>query len=368
MHVVSPHHEPRRGPSAGWLAGVVLAALSVVVAACGANPASPSPVGSPALASASIGPASSPSAPTAAGSPGTSAPAASPDSGASLPPALASGFRVHAYALLPLGLGQRAYADWTDATVAIDYPADSHGVPVYTRKGKRYLHPVSAAQQGLRQLATYVKTQDPVFLDRAQVIADALVAAGVKADGALWIPYRFDFNLHGKAADVMRAPWYSGMAQGQVLSLVSRLYELTGKARDLDAARRIFASFAVVGMRSKPWVSWVERRYLWLEEYPGKPPDHTLNGFIFALYGIYDFYEVTHSAAAARVFQGGLTTVRHYLPEFRNPGGISHYCLLHLVLSPKYHHIHIGQLRQLRTMTGDAFFATMADLFASDHQ
>jgi hypothetical protein len=351
---------------------VALTALSVIVAGCGDNPASPTPIGSQAAASATVSPAlgaSAPatSAPTPGASAGTSAPAASPTPAATLAPALASGFRVHAYAMLPLALGDRPYAEWTDATVAIDYPADRNGVPVAMRKGKAYLHPVTAAQQGLRQLATYVKTKDPVFLDRAQVIADALVAAGVKADGALWIPYRFDFNLHGKAADVMRAPWYSGMAQGQVLSLVSRLYELTGKASDLDAARRIFASFAVVGMRSKPWVSWVEGRYLWIEEYPGKPPDHTLNGFIFALYGIYDFYEVTHSAAAERVFQGGLTTVRHYLPEFRNPGGISHYCLLHRALSPKYHHIHIGQLRQLRIMTGDAYFATMAALFASDH-
>ena len=38
-----------------------------------------------------------------------------------------------------------------------------------------------------------------------------------------------------------------------------------------------------------------------LEEYPGSPPDHTLNGFIFALYGVYDYYVITRSDAASRL-------------------------------------------------------------------
>jgi predicted acetyltransferase len=49
------------------------------------------------------------------------------------------------------------------------------------------------------------------------------------------------------------------------------------------------------------------------------------------------------------VFQGGLTTIAH-LPEFRNPGAISSYCL-HRTRSAKYHGIHVSQLRALTRMT-----------------
>ncbi len=298
--------------------------------------------------------------------PPSPAPAVSID-GPDLPPSLASGFRVHAYDLVSLKIQDRAYSDQPDAPLTVDYPADANGVPQYVRDGRTYLHPVSAAQQGLRQLSSYVRTRKAIYLERARVIADALIAAAVDVDGALWIPYRFDFALHGKRADLMQAPWYSGMAQGQVLSLVTRLYDLTGASGYLADARRVFRSFVHVGQRSGPWVSWVEKRYLWIEEYPGTPPDHTLNGFMFALYGVYDYEATTHDPEAVRVFQGGLTTLQAYLPEFRDPSGISRYCLRHGVPSPKYHHIHIGQLRQLMKMTGDAFFGRVAAQFEADH-
>jgi hypothetical protein len=212
-----------------------------------------------------------------------------------------------------------------------------------------------------------VATRRGIYLDRAIATADALIAAGVEADGALWIPYRFDFSLHGRSDDTLRAPWYSAMAQGQTLSLVSRLYELTGDARWLGDARAVFTSFVVLGIRPGPWVTWVEDRYLWLEEYPGSTPDHTLNGFLFALFGIYDYYEVSGSPSAQRIFQAGLTTIDHYLTAFRNPGGISRYCLAHHVLSAKYHDIHIAQLRAMTAMTGDDRFAATALQFASDN-
>jgi hypothetical protein len=314
----------------------------------------------PGTPDASASPTSVPEA-TAAPSPSTTV--SNPD----LPATLASGFRVHAYPIVPLPLADRAYADTGDAPLKIDYPATSDGVPVYVRNDRTYLHPVAAAQQALRQLSTYVMTDRAAYLDRARTIADALIAAGIEADGGLWIPYEFDFNLHGLKSDVMRAPWYSAMAQGQVLSLVSRLYALTGERRYLDDANSVFQSFVVLGKRAGPWVTWVEDRYLWLEEYPGSPPDHTLNGFIFALYGVYDYFEISQSASAERIFQAGLTTIDHYLPDFRNPGGISNYCLLHRALSEKYHHIHVAQLRELTKMTGDGRFAAMADLFEADY-
>jgi hypothetical protein len=331
-----------RGRRTPAIAGL-LAAIAVVLAAC--NPATPAPTSSPGIT-----PPTSGVVPT-----GT------------VPASLAGDILVEPYAIVPLPLEERAYADWSDAPPEVDYPADAQGVPQYERKGRTYLHPVSAAQQGLRQLATYVETGDEVFLRRARTIADALLDAGVAFDGALWFPYEFDFALHGKPDDTLQAPWYSGMAQGQVLSLVSRIHEITGEAAYLDAARDVFESLVQLGRRSDPWVTWVEDRYLWIEEYPDDPPDHTLNGFVFAIYGIYDFYAITGDVGAERLYQAGLTTLEAHLPEFRNPGGVSHYCLAHGTLSEKYHEIHIEQLRMLSRMTGDPSFAEVADQFEADH-
>ena len=44
-----------------------------------------------------------------------------------------------------------------------------------------------------------------------------------------------------------------------------------------------------------PWISGIDGdNYLWLEEYPDSDqPNKTLNGKIFAIYGLYDFYQLT---------------------------------------------------------------------------
>ena len=336
-------------------AGMVLL-VAVAIAGCGSS-ASPSSPGQPLASGAGALASRPPAAP----------PTLLAETVPTLPPSLADGFRVHAYEIVPLPLAERPYSGQPIAPVVPDYPADADGFPTYERDGRTFVHPVVAVQRGLTALDSYAQTHDDRYLARARLIADRLVAGGVTARGGLWFPYPFDFPLHGKAADLMEAPWYSAMAQGQVLSLLSRLHELTHDDGYLADARRVFRTIADLGPRSAPWVSWVDKRYLWLEEYPGSPPDHTLNGFLFALFGVYDYHQVTGDPAAAQVFRGGLTTIRRYLPEFRRPGGISRYCLLHGTQSAKYHGIHISQLRALTKMTGDPFFADFADLLEADH-
>ena len=43
----------------------------------------------------------------------------------------------------------------------------------------------------------------------------------------------------------------------------------------------------------KPWVAHVDpRRYLWLEHYPRRKPDHVLNAHLHAIFGIYEYWQV----------------------------------------------------------------------------
>ena len=194
------------------------------------------------------------------------------------------------------------------------------------------------------------------------------MSTGRKARGGLYLGYSFDFRLHGRAADLLRAPWYSAMAQGMALALLVRLYQLTGDDAHLASARLLFASLADPGVRTQPWVSRIDPQgYLWLEEYPAKPPDQTLNGFQFATFGLYDYDQAVHGADSAAILDGALTTVKHYLPAFRHPGNVSYYCLAHHVVSAHYHDIVIRQLGKIAQMTGDPDFAAAADQLRADH-
>jgi len=86
---------------------------------------------------------------------------------------------------------------------------------------------VRQAQDGLAALESYRLNNDPSQLAQAKLDAQRLLDRKVQRDAGYFFPYPFDFALHGNTANTIRAPWYSGMAQGLTLSLFSRLADVT---------------------------------------------------------------------------------------------------------------------------------------------
>lgn len=284
---------------------------------------------------------------------------------------------------LPLSFVSNAYTPRPLAPIQLPYNGsrlvplsdtgihDAAGVRMVRRQGTLYNHPVAQSQYGLDNLNTYRVTKDRRYLDRAAKQAQRLVDRRREVGAAWFFPYPFDFALHGKANAVLKGPWYSAMAQGQALSLFTRLYEATGQRRWRDAADAAFGSFLLPPSRSQPWVVHVDSsRYLWLDEYPhtlSATSDLTFNGHNFSTFGLYDYAMMSHDREALRLLAGAETTSRHYAPTFREKGWISRYCLEHpSVRSDKYHLIHTSQLLQLYSMTGDPGFAAAADAFRDD--
>lgn len=276
-------------------------------------------------------------------------------------------YKTSGYPVTALQVGLRPFDTSKVLTPATERDVDADGVAIWNWQGRRYPHPVIYAQHGLDALNTYRLTKKQVWLDRAVSNAQALVDDSIKARGALFFQYLHVFPLHGDKADVMRPPWYSGMAQGIALSLFTRLYEQTADAKWLKLADATFASFTAQRTHSAPWVAFVdESGYLWLEEYAKDPPMRVLNGHNFAVFGIWDYARVTGSPRAATLYDAAATTTAHYIGQFRRPGHPSVYSLRIQVPDEKYHRIHTAQLRMLARMTGDAVFSDWSAKFASD--
>ncbi|MCL5407054.1 MAG: D-glucuronyl C5-epimerase family protein [Patescibacteria group bacterium] len=248
-----------------------------------------------------------------------------------------------------------------------DYPTDEKGVILY---GQQYYHPVEVAQMGLQFLDSFNKTSNQEYLNRSELHAQKLLEKKVESKDAFYFPYEFDFAIHGNKNTMIKAPWYSGMAQGEALSLFTRLYKVTGKKEYQEAAKKTFQSFLYPRGENQPWTVFVDDNgFYWIEEYAGKGEDpvQVLNGYIFGLYGVYDYYLLNKDPASKEVLEKSLATLRHYLPEFRSPGNISFYDLKYKRRSESYHKTHIAQLKMLYKMTGDDYFKTMADNFYNDH-
>ena len=243
-----------------------------------------------------------------------------------------------------------------------DYPGhyDTNGIPMldyHGRIGLQY-NPIAIAQYGLGNYNRLSEGADR----RVKCLAAAnwlvenleLNAQGV----AVWM-HKFDWDYR----DTLRAPWYSGLAQGQGISLLVRAHAETQDSRYADAAQRAFVSFS----RSieEGGVMYVDQRGdPWIEEYIVNPPTHILNGFLWAAWGVYDYWLATRESAASDLMQRVTETLLRNLENY-DIGFWSLYeqsgTFLRMVASPFYHRLHIVQLRIMAKLTGERRFAEMAD-------
>lgn len=286
-----------------------------------------------------------------------------------------TGYLTSTAELAPPLAGQRPYESSKVTDPAGYGVLDGTGVRMFTFAGetKQWNHPVGQAQYVMHNLNSYRITQDPIYLDIAAKNAQRLVDRRVVSGGAWYYPYDFDFAVHGDTTQTLRAPWYSGMAQGQALSAFVRLFEYTQDPQWQAAADATYGSLRQPPEGEAPFASWVdEAQRLWLEEYPRYPVDRSekvLNGHIYALFGLHDYWNLTQSAEVRDLALGALRTVELTVPtEFRRPGGASVYSLWHKYPTFTYHNVHVRQFLELwRMVKSRVFFVNVANTYRSDY-
>ena len=239
---------------------------------------------------------------------------------------------------------------------------DASGIPQLDYRGNIGLqsNPIAIAQYGLGNYNLWHLTSDDSRRQKFFLVADWLVShLESNAYGlAVW-NHHFDWEYR----DTLKAPWYSGLAQGQGISVLVRAHEESGNGAYLDAARRAYASFEHT--LSEGGIAFVDEcGDLWFEEYVVSPPTHILNGFIWALWGVYDYFLATKESTAHGLFSRGVRTLLHNLDRY-DLGFWSLYeqsgTRLPMVASPFYHRLHIVQLRVMHRLTGENKFAEVAD-------
>lgn len=241
-------------------------------------------------------------------------------------------------------------------------PHDSCGVPLLDYQGKigRQHNPIAVAQWGLGNYNRLKRAASAQARDKVLTASD-------------WLCQRLEQNSHGvhvwnhhfnwEYRQMLKAPWYSALAQGQGISLLVRAHLETGNQKYLDAARLALQSFLLDleqgGVRFED-----SEKNVWFEEYVVSPPTHILNGFMWAAWGVYDYFLATGSREAMELFGAAVKTMQanlhRYDLEFWSLYELSG-TLLPMVASPFYHRLHVTQLRVMYRITGERIFAEYAD-------
>lgn len=249
-------------------------------------------------------------------------------------------------------------------------PLDADSIEMFNYRGSKSYHPVNLIHRTLAFIAAFHESSDSLFLYRAEQFTEKLLSLALETDSALFLPYNFRYAVHADSNNTFEVPWYSGMAQGEFLMVLARLFEITKKNKYAIAGEKTLNSLTLLQSSGHwPWVSRIDSLgYYWIEEYPHDDhPGRTLNGYMAAVFGLYEHYRVTKSPLAKTLFDLSLTTFKHYLPLYRTSGINSLYCLEHNHrASDGYHQLHINMLIHLSDMTGDPFFRIMKDVFELD--
>jgi heparosan-N-sulfate-glucuronate 5-epimerase len=239
---------------------------------------------------------------------------------------------------------------------------DSQGIPMldyHGRIGVQY-NPIAIAQYGLGNYNLFRRARDPQRRKRFFLVAD-------------WLCSRLESNPRGLAVwnhhfdweyrDTLKAPWYSALAQGQGISVLTRAHQESGEIRYLVAAQHALASF-YQPVNAGGIAFTDESDDLWFEEYIVSPPTHILNGFIWASWGVYDYFLLTRDQSARDLFSRAVQTLLHNLDRY-DLGFWSLYeqsgTRLPMVASAFYHRLHIVQLRIMHRITREDLFASVAD-------
>ncbi|MCU4674742.1 D-glucuronyl C5-epimerase family protein [Catenovulum sp. 2E275] len=240
------------------------------------------------------------------------------------------------------------------------------------RNGQSYLaeNPVITAQAALcafnqTKLATSNDKHQTDQLAIFYQLADQLCHVQT-LDGKL--PYLFDWFYYIKN-DYLTSGWCSGMAQGQAISVWVRGVKSSGEKKYLDSALAAFHFMlkpVIEGgvLADLSSVSPALKHLNFVEEYPLTKSAVTLNGWMYALLGVYDllqllnlpeFNHLRERQIAEDFLAEQVDLLCNLLPLF-DIDGLSSYDLGYLIfqLPPNfdlgYHQTHIVQLRILANL------------------
>lgn len=213
---------------------------------------------------------------------------------------------------------------------------DGCGLPLNNIDGRLVYWPTTVFQKGLAHwdLALRGGPNRQAHLCRFDAIVQWVLATQDKSGG-----WAYPIPLHRYALSK-----YSCIAQGQAVSALVRSALVSGESDCLRAARKGLS--AMLKPILEGGCAIYEGDLLRLEEYPSPDENTVLNGWIFGLYGIYDYLLAVKDAELQEILDATLRTLALRLTIF-DCGFWSQYDAAGNLASPFYHDLHIAQLSAL---------------------
>lgn len=246
------------------------------------------------------------------------------------------------------------WGEWRDFKNDGEIVMHESGLPQVQDGEKLYWNTVALSHYALTMYGRYLRgdnTAQQMFFAAADKLLDLQ-----REDGGF--PYPSRQHRHTTLKD----GWVSAMAQGNALSVFARALQLKEEPRYRKAGEIAMRNLLTPVAQGGSFTTMADldasmSDYVFFPEYPNTPIDYTLNGYMFALLGIYDWSNVksANQQEAVNAFHDGMSTLDRILPLF-DIDGFSAYDLAHIVLklppyvAAEYLGIHVYLLHALNSI------------------
>ena len=222
-------------------------------------------------------------------------------------------------------------------------------VPKYhVDTGEEIYFSIGIFQYGLAAYDLYLKTGEESYKKKLLACADWAVEN--QQDDGGWVTFAYKNP---------KQP-YSSMAQGEGISMLIRAHIVTQGEKYIRAADR--AKNFMLKPISDGGTTGYENGDVLLYEATCNPV--ILNGWIFSLWGLYDYVRYTGDESANAVLTATLASLKKRLPNF-DMQYWSRYEDGKRICSPFYHKLHIAQLRVMYDLFGEEIYKEYADKWES---
>lgn len=254
---------------------------------------------------------------------------------------------------------------YLDFSAKADYDClfDVDGVIMLDYKGKLGVqyNPCAVAQYGLGLCARYLSTPNKDIEDKIRTQAD-WICKNTKIDskGIGRVEYYFS---SGEYSQIENEGYISAIAQGQAISFLIRAGVILKQKRYYETADRIYESYNYT-FSEGGIVNYDSQNRMYLEEALTEKISCILDGFIYAMFGVYDYYLFTRKENAKKIFDECCETVKERLPDFDLGFWSRADCYLEKPKMPAsafYHNVHVQQLKALYSITDNKIFSYYAE-------
>lgn len=218
-------------------------------------------------------------------------------------------------------------------------------VPQYqVETGDKTFFSIGIFQYGLAAYDLYLKTEDEIYSKKFLACADWAVD-NQQVDGA-WNTFNHENPEHP----------YSSMAQGEGISLLIRAHIMTHDDRYLSAVLKA-KDFMLTPIADGGTALYCGED-VYLYEFTHAPL--VLNGWIFSLWGLYDYCKYVKDKNVDLILEATLTSLKKKLPDY-DIKYWSKYDDDKRIASPFYHKLHIAQLTAMYDLFDDEIYKEFAE-------